>query len=492
MSNICNFHPIVNLSIRDLNRRFKVIHDHLCYLSSQGGGGGGSVNGAENGTSLDGDIVVFGQDVGDSDNPAALTSAREIPLNSNYIQFTGAADSDDIQSRFLFYQDNSQLLLQLAGNSQETGVPKIQLVDHGGATIEFGTNGNTFYIRNETLGLPNGIVMYNDTGHLELGAVTGSDYGTDIAIQGNTAMLGKFDPGEEWPVLYMEQIYDTDNGGGNVEIMSVLSTINGDEEGGKLTGHKLTLTQNSPANLFGIDASLYSEAVDTEVYGMHISASVSGADSYGVYVNIDDSNTESNKETYGVWAQAQASGTGRVCGVRTFSNGNSGEVYGVRTFASSVSGQAVGTFLDVRSNDGDVYGIWVDISSLNGQGYAAYFQAGKVGVNQLPTARLHIGAGAENAGTAPLKIEPGPFNTEPEDNAIEYDGTNMTLVRNGSRQSFWISNDDAVAPSTTAAGTVTNRYGGPDNFLGDPVAWAFVVINGNEYRVPLYEGISSP
>jgi hypothetical protein len=278
-----------------------------------------------------------------------------------------------------------------------------------------------------------------------------------------------------------------------VEIMSALSTINGDEEGGQLTGYKLELNQNSPASLFGIDMSLNSAAVDTEVYGVRILANVSGSDSYGVYANIDDSNTEANTQAHGAFVLAQAAGTGVVHGVRTEASSNgSGQVYGFRASASSVSGQAIGEFLNVQSNDGDVYGIWTNVSSLNGEEYAAYFQTGKVGINELPTARLHIGAGAEDAGTAPLKIEPGPFNTEPEDNAIEYDGTNMTLVRNGSRQSFWISNDDAVAPSATAAGTVTNRYGGPNNFLGDPVAWAFVDLNGSSYRVPLYEGIPPP
>ena len=46
--------------------------------------------------------------------------------------------------------------------------------------------------------------------------------------------------------------------------------------------------------------------------------------------------------------------------------------------------------------------------------------------------------------------------------------------------------DGAAAPPTTAAGAVTNRYGGPTNFLGDPDGWAELEINGTMWKVPLY------
>lgn len=41
-------------------------------------------------------------------------------------------------------------------------------------------------------------------------------------------------------------------------------------------------------------------------------------------------------------------------------------------------------------------------------------------------------------------------------------------------------------PATTAAGTVTNRYGGATNFLGDPVQWLLVTVGGTPYKIPLY------
>lgn len=42
------------------------------------------------------------------------------------------------------------------------------------------------------------------------------------------------------------------------------------------------------------------------------------------------------------------------------------------------------------------------------------------------------------------------------------------------------------APSTIAAGAVTNRYGGATNFLGDPVTWLKIEINGIIYKIPVY------
>ncbi len=43
-----------------------------------------------------------------------------------------------------------------------------------------------------------------------------------------------------------------------------------------------------------------------------------------------------------------------------------------------------------------------------------------------------------------------------------------------------------TAPATVAAGTVTNRYGGATNFLGDPAAWELVSFGGTSYKRPLY------
>ena len=46
--------------------------------------------------------------------------------------------------------------------------------------------------------------------------------------------------------------------------------------------------------------------------------------------------------------------------------------------------------------------------------------------------------------------------------------------------------DGIAAPSTAAAGAVTNRYGGATNFCGDPNAWLRIYVSGTAYKIPLY------
>ena len=104
-----------------------------------------------------------------------------------------------------------------------------------------------------------------------------------------------------------------------------------------------------------------------------------------------------------------------------------------------------------------------------------------------PTAYVHIAAGASGTTSAPLKFTAGTNLTTAETGAVEYDGTNMYFTRAGTtRESVHTGNSGAAAPSTTAAGLVTNRYGGATNFLGDPNSWASVVISGVTYKIPLY------
>jgi hypothetical protein len=46
--------------------------------------------------------------------------------------------------------------------------------------------------------------------------------------------------------------------------------------------------------------------------------------------------------------------------------------------------------------------------------------------------------------------------------------------------------DGIAAPSTAAAGAVTNRYGGATNFCGNPNAWLRIYVSGTAYKIPLY------
>ncbi len=85
-SNICSFSP-VKMSLSAINERFKLIQRELCYAMTIATTG--PVSTANNGLSLSTSTVVLGQNVAQSGSPAALTSDREIPLNTRNIVFTG-------------------------------------------------------------------------------------------------------------------------------------------------------------------------------------------------------------------------------------------------------------------------------------------------------------------------------------------------------------------------------------------------------------------
>lgn len=110
-----------------------------------------------------------------------------------------------------------------------------------------------------------------------------------------------------------------------------------------------------------------------------------------------------------------------------------------------------------------------------------------VGGAATATARLELLAGTAGANTAPLKFNSGTNLTTAVAGTMEYNGTNLFFTRVGTtRESVLTGNSGAAAPTTTAGGTITNRYGGDTNFLGDPNSWASVVIGGTTYKIPLY------
>ena len=50
----------------------------------------------------------------------------------------------------------------------------------------------------------------------------------------------------------------------------------------------------------------------------------------------------------------------------------------------------------------------------------------------------------------------------------------------------FVAGSVTTAPSSTTAGTVTNRYGGATTFLGAPTGWLVVLINGTLRKIPYY------
>lgn len=106
----------------------------------------------------------------------------------------------------------------------------------------------------------------------------------------------------------------------------------------------------------------------------------------------------------------------------------------------------------------------------------------------VPSAYMHFAAGLATAGTAPIKLTGGTNNTTAETGAIEYNSTNLFFTRTGTtRESVFVGNDGATAPTTTIGVAIVNYYGSSaTNFLGTPNSWASVVIAGTTYKIPLY------
>ena len=143
----------------------------------------------------------------------------------------------------------------------------------------------------------------------------------------------------------------------------------------------------------------------------------------------------------------------------------------------SISGVLIGKHIAIENTDGDVY--------LNSN-------SGKTGVQQIttPTAFLHIGPtlGGSGPGNAPLKFTAGTRLAIAEAGAFEYDGNQLYFTRvAATREDVLTGNDGAAAPATTPGIVITNFFGtSATNFLGTPVSWASVQINGTVYKIPLY------
>lgn len=105
-----------------------------------------------------------------------------------------------------------------------------------------------------------------------------------------------------------------------------------------------------------------------------------------------------------------------------------------------------------------------------------------------PTAKVHLGAGATGASTAPLKFTSGTNMTTAEAGAMEYNGTNLFFTRAGTtRENVLVAVDNAAAPGTSVGIGIVNFYGtSATNFLGDPDRWLSINVLGAVYKVPLY------
>jgi hypothetical protein len=84
---------------------------------------------------------------------------------------------------------------------------------------------------------------------------------------------------------------------------------------------------------------------------------------------------------------------------------------------------------------------------------------GRIGIENTPSARLHLPAGNSGAGFSPFKLTTGTNLATPEDGAMEYDGTNLYFTVGSSRKTLTASASVWSFDSAyDSAGTGTSQY----------------------------------
>ena len=149
-------------------------------------------------------------------------------------------------------------------------------------------------------------------------------------------------------------------------------------------------------------------------------------------------------------------------GIRMTQWGNSNGLALFQSLSSSVSKRVKFNFNNVYQfgTDADQNGtgdLWY-FNNATGQ-FPLYFSptdkvfVGGAGVAPVPTAKLHIGAGAAAASGAPLKLTSGTNLTTPEAGATEYDGTELYFTRASARLKVLL--DTPVDGTNITLGTTT-------------------------------------
>ncbi len=156
-----------------------------------------------------------------------------------------------------------------------------------------------------------------------------------------------------------------------------------------------------------------------------------------------------------------------------------GDVHGLFVNWAIVSAPTLpGKLVAIENVSGDVY--------LNSKPGAFI---GRTGIHNMrsPTAWVHIGAGAAAPSSAPLKFTGGTLMLTPEAGAMEYNGNDLFFTSASAvRLNILRGNGGAAAPALTPTPVFTSFYGNNTNALGDPNAWATLVIAGTTFKIPLY------
>lgn len=542
-SNICNFSPIRALSIPDLNRRFKTIHDYLCFAVSATSGG--VVSGAADGLSIDGSgNAVLGQDVGAVGSPAALTSIREIPLNSFTVNFTdGAASSVNIAAANLqIVGDNNVstpnlLILESSTPSLLTlsnlGSNAILSIGGVGMNIDSISNIVTFsatdvfapkFEATDTTdtGTPNAAFRVNRT--LTTGvSASGHGFRDQTVFSRPTFAYCGFDGA-----------MTTDTTGNYDHLISFQARQNYASSGtlNDFYGGASLMTISGGGTItraYGWDHwDITGTGTVTDQFGYHVQSLTKGTRNWGFY--SEGTTTPSLiRGSLGLGLatltapteKLDVSGNGKFTGNLLFNNAAAAHaikpaaamsgsfevvVQGNINIDSDTNG---GACIELHADDGSSSGGRINLIAYGRNGavgcgnYRFYTRSGvnniaerfsinsngNVGIGQgTPTAVLHLKAGTATASSGPLKFTSGTNLTTAENGTMEFNGTNLFFTRtSATRESVLVGNSGATAPTTTIGVTIVNFYGSSaTNFLGDPNSWASVNIGGTVYKIPLY------
>lgn len=499
--------------------------------SSGRGGGGGTVNDANNGLSLvGGTTVVLGQEVDEVGNPAMLLGDREIPLNNFTLGITGDSDGST-KANFTFISNvgTVQHLFRVESNASAIAQPQILISELNSAEqCKFGmTDQGISYIRNN--GSDKGINIFPSSGNVQIGTLD-ADNGFQLEVRGNTGIEGN--PIDSASALNINMLY---SGGDVLSLTGQRLDISSAGSSGSavLTGMLMLVTQETDSATNGVSIQITSSLSDSPVTGLNLSATTNSGlsigstvtaitatcevadatneqSSFGLIINANSNATalalisggrilvnstgQCDASGLGVSVQMTGSaGTGIGLSISSTNSNNTNVATGITVTAhNSNAGPATGmTITALAGTNSDATGIFVNAAG-NGSGnsYAAIFLVGRVGINTGgPTARLHIAAQGAGVGTAPIKLTSNAtLQATAETGAFEYSGTNLFFVRTGtSRENVWCGNSGAAAPGTTAGVTIANFYGtSATNFLGQPNNWASMVLAGTTFKIPLY------
>lgn len=201
------------------------------YISPAGARGGIAFTGANNGLSISTvtpGTVVLGQNVGQAGNPAALISAREIPLAGFSILFSGMANGPA-----------GALIFQYAAAAVNSTEPQIIMRNHLGAQIgalRIGESNDSVYLGNNAAAGNTGIINVcvgggAGAGQLTMtrciaiggGALQGNLDGlSNCIVIGNDALDNNFQPVGVNNIIIGQNAWDLGAGGaigqGNINI----------------------------------------------------------------------------------------------------------------------------------------------------------------------------------------------------------------------------------------------------------------------------------